>query len=135
MGHLAGYTRHMADKTPASVRNIRRGLPLRELTSLTSELKQPVETWSKILGISPRTMLRNRVRSTRLDANISDRIERVKRIYALTQDAIGGRDKAGVWLTRPNRALHGQIPLSLLDTDAGAQIVEEELYRIRYGII
>jgi putative toxin-antitoxin system antitoxin component (TIGR02293 family) len=80
-------------------------------------------------------MLRNRARSSRLDANISDRIERVKRIYALTQHAIGGRDKAGLWLTRPNRVLHGQIPLSLLDTDAGAQLVEQELYRIRYGII
>jgi putative toxin-antitoxin system antitoxin component (TIGR02293 family) len=80
-------------------------------------------------------MLRNRARSQRLDANTSDRIERVKRIYALTQDAIGGPDKAGLWLTRPNRALRGQIPLALLDTDAGVQIVQEELYRIRYGII
>jgi putative toxin-antitoxin system antitoxin component (TIGR02293 family) len=85
---------------PASVRNVRRGLPLGELTSLTSELKQPVETWSKILGISPRTMFRKRARSSRLDTDISDRIERVKRIYALTQDAIG-RDKACLWLTRP----------------------------------
>jgi putative toxin-antitoxin system antitoxin component (TIGR02293 family) len=125
----------MTEKGRASIQNVRRGLPLRELTSLTSELKQPLETWSKILGISPRTMLRNRTRSTRLDANISDRIDRVKRIFALTQDAIGGRDKAGLWLTRPNRALQGKIPLALLDTDAGAQLVQEELYRIRYGII
>lgn len=131
---MSAYNGHMAEKVSASVRNIRRGLPLRELTSLTSELKQPVEIWSKILGISPRTMLRKRARSSRLDTNISDRIERVKRIYALTQDAIG-RDKAGLWLTRPNRVLHGQVPLALLDTDAGAQMVQEELYRIRYGIL
>jgi putative toxin-antitoxin system antitoxin component (TIGR02293 family) len=101
----------------------------------SSELKQPAEVWSKILGISTRMMLRNRARSRRLDANISDRIDRVKRIYALTQDVIGGPEKAKLWLIRPNRALQGQVPLELLDTDAGTQIVQEELYRIQYGII
>lgn len=125
----------MADEGPLSVRKVRRGLTSRELASLTAELKQRAEVWSKILGISTRTMLRNRARTQRLDANVSDRIQRVKRIYALTQDAIGGPEKAGLWLTRPNRALYGQIPLTLLDTDAGVQIVQEELYRIRHGII
>jgi len=125
----------MAHKPPAPIQKVRSGLPVRELTSLTSELNRPPEVWSKILESSTRTMLRNRSRSKKLDPNISDRLERVKRIYALTQDVIGEPEKAKLWLLRSNRALHDQVPLELLDTDRGAQLVQEELYRIRYGII
>jgi putative toxin-antitoxin system antitoxin component (TIGR02293 family) len=125
----------MAQKGQASIQKVRSGLPVRELTKLTSELAQPMDVWSKILGVSTRTMLRSRTSSKRLDANVSDRLERVKRIYALAQDVVGGPEKARLWLLRANRALQGEIPLELLDTDAGAQLVQEELYRIQYGTI
>jgi putative toxin-antitoxin system antitoxin component (TIGR02293 family) len=47
---------------------------------------------------------------------------------------IGEEEKAGEWLRTPNRALGGERPLDLLDTDVGAREVEDVLGRIAYGV-
>jgi putative toxin-antitoxin system antitoxin component (TIGR02293 family) len=51
------------------------------------------------------------------------------------EQAIGDPDKAHRWLMKPNRALDGQVPFTLLDSDAGATAVEQVLDRIEYGVI
>jgi len=38
------------------------------------------------------------------------------------------------WLTTANRALGGEIPITLLDTSAGAHEVDAVLDRIEYGV-
>ena len=38
------------------------------------------------------------------------------------------------WLTASNRALGGEIPITLLDTSAGAHEVETVLDRIEFGV-
>jgi uncharacterized protein (DUF2384 family) len=37
------------------------------------------------------------------------------------------------WLQRPNRALNGELPIRLLDTDIGARQVEDILGKIEHG--
>lgn len=37
------------------------------------------------------------------------------------------------WLRKPNRALGGRTPLSLLDTAPGAELVSDVLVRIEHG--
>ena len=64
----------------------------------------------------------------------SDRLSRLARILAETIDVLGSEEKASQWLEAPNRALGGQTPLTLLDTDLGTQQVEEVLGRIQHGI-
>jgi putative toxin-antitoxin system antitoxin component (TIGR02293 family) len=44
-------------------------------------------------------------------------------------------DDAATWLRRPNRALNGESPIHLLDTDVGARQVEDVLGRITHGIV
>jgi putative toxin-antitoxin system antitoxin component (TIGR02293 family) len=56
------------------------------------------------------------------------------RVYANAVEMIGDREKATAWLGTPNRALGGDRPLDLLDTDLGARMVEDILGRIAYGI-
>jgi putative toxin-antitoxin system antitoxin component (TIGR02293 family) len=43
-------------------------------------------------------------------------------------------EKASRWLQTPNRALEGELPFNLLDTDAGVQSVETVLGRIAFGV-
>ena len=64
----------------------------------------------------------------------SDRFARVLRLVALAEETFGDRDKARLWLRRPNRALEGRVPLDLLDTDGGARAVETILSRITHGV-
>lgn len=69
-----------------------------------------------------------------LGAEESDRLVRLARIAALASDVLGDDARASRWLQRPNRALSGRLPLSLLDTDLGAREVETVLGRIEFGV-
>jgi putative toxin-antitoxin system antitoxin component (TIGR02293 family) len=59
---------------------------------------------------------------------------RTARTLAKAIDILGDRDKAAHWLTAPNRAMGGEIPITLLDTSAGTHEVEALLDRIEYGV-
>ena len=92
----------------------------------------------KILGISERTLQRiehRRVLSARLSPAASDRLSRIDRIYTLAAEVFGDGEKASGWLKRPSRALGRELPLRLLDTDAGTQQVERELRQIQHGFV
>jgi len=49
------------------------------------------------------------------------------------EEIFGDRDKAIAWLKTPSVALKDQKPSDLLTTGPGAQIVRDELNRLRYG--
>jgi putative toxin-antitoxin system antitoxin component (TIGR02293 family) len=112
----------------------REGLPVGTLTLLAQQLSVERKTLARIVGISDRTLSRRVAKDERLSAEESDRTVRLARIVALTIDTLGTSEKAASWLQTPNRALDGQRPLDLLDTDIGAKSVETVLARIEYGI-
>jgi len=64
----------------------------------------------------------------------SDRLVRFLRVATYAEEIFEERDRAIAWLKSPNRALGGQAPLELLDTDAGSEQVVEILTRIDYGV-
>ena len=57
--------------------------------------------------------------------------ERLERIAALAEQIFGTRVKARRWLRRPRRTLQGQTALSCIESESGAQIVEEMLRRMQ----
>jgi len=60
--------------------------------------------------------------------------EHLALLVALANETFGDPKKALTWLGRENRALDGQTPFSLADTDLGARSVETLLGRIGNGI-
>jgi len=121
--------------TVADVRQrIKDGLPYRSLESLRERLRLSVPETASILDMPARTLAR-RKQSRRLDAHESDRLYRVARVAAHAFDVFGTEDNAATWLRRPNRALGGEAPIHLLDTDVGARQVEDTLGRLEHGIV
>jgi putative toxin-antitoxin system antitoxin component (TIGR02293 family) len=112
----------------------RDGLPVMTLSTLAEELNVERKTLAKVVGISDRTLSRRLANGSRLSAEESDRTMRVARVFAQAKDTFGTKEKASHWLQSPNRALRGDVPLELLDTDAGAQSVQTILLRIDYGV-
>ena len=113
---------------------IKRGLPYRALESVRERLGLSVLETATVLHMPLRTLAR-RKQSRRLDAHESDRLYRLARVAAHAFAVFGAEDKAATWLRRPNRSLHGETPIHLLDTDVGARQVEEILGRLEHGII
>jgi putative toxin-antitoxin system antitoxin component (TIGR02293 family) len=132
---LGGY-KVLRQRTPSAETlrsQVRNGLPYASLEALITRYALTTEEASRLLRLPPRTLAR-RKKERRLNAEESDRLFRVGRIAAHAENVFGERAKASRWLHKPNRALGGVSPLSLLDTDLGTQEVEKILGRIEYGV-
>jgi putative toxin-antitoxin system antitoxin component (TIGR02293 family) len=81
-----------------------------------------------------RTLAHRKAKDQRLTSEESDRLARVLRVYARSEDALGDPDRAYRWLRKPNRALGGKTPLELLSSEAGARAVEKVLGRLEHGV-
>lgn len=112
---------------------LRTGLPFEALASLTKTLGIPTAAVTQVLGIAPRTLARRKARRSFSPAE-SDRLYRFARVALRAVDVLGSPEKARQWLERPNRALGGEPPLDLLDTDIGSRQVEAVLGRIEHGV-
>ena len=63
-----------------------------------------------------------------------DRLYRVDRVFGRALQVLEDKEAARRWINQENRALGGESPLSLLDTEAGYELVLDTLARIEYGV-
>ncbi|MEO6046920.1 MAG: antitoxin Xre/MbcA/ParS toxin-binding domain-containing protein [Candidatus Kapaibacterium sp.] len=111
---------------------VQAGVPAAAVQWLVESLELSPEVTASI--ISRRTLERRLKMNRSLTGDESDRLVRIARIGALAIDAFGDRRKAITWMNRPNRALQGKTPISVISTDPGAQFVERILGRIEHGV-
>lgn len=81
-----------------------------------------------------RTLARRKANNEQFSDVEADRVFRLQRIVEMAERIFADPDRAHRWLRKENRALNKAIPLELLETERGAHIVEEELYRIDFGM-
>lgn len=113
---------------------VRAGMPARSLDRLAERLRVPIAEVQSILGLPPATAARKRAAKAALKPAISDRIVRIANIWTIASSVLESEEKASAWLQQPNRALGGNIPLRMLDTEMGAREVERVLHRLEFGV-
>lgn len=118
---LAGLTAAVARGLPRSV--------VHQVATHAVPTRGVVHNQVAALVASPATLKR----STRLSPDASARAERLARIIALAQRALGGADEARTWLTDPHPML-GTMPIKLAATDLGARQVERLLHNIEHDL-
>lgn len=116
-------------------RAVHEGFSVTVLQRLADELDAPQKVILLALGIAPATLKRRR-ESGHLNPAESDRVYRLTNIF---QQAIqlfeGDEAMAREWLERPAKALGGRPPLEYLNTEAGANEVEDLIGRLEHGVI
>lgn len=113
---------------------IREGLPASALEAFVEVADLPAAEVIEMLGMSRRTWARRKREGAALTAVESDRLYRLVRTVARAGEVLGSRDKGLRWMQKPNRALEGETPFSLLDTEVGERLVEAVLDRIEHGV-
>ena len=108
------------------------GLPSDAMRAILDSGAVSAREISESVRIPERTLMRMQTKE-RIPADEGDKIYRLAYVIAAATKALGDSDKARKWLRRPNRALGGVTPLSLLATLPGLQQVEQVLGRIEYG--
>ncbi|WP_168183916.1 type II RES/Xre toxin-antitoxin system antitoxin [Methylocaldum sp. SAD2] len=112
---------------------LRQSLPFVTLERTMAAFALTREEIAAILDLPGRTLTRRKQQHRQAVAE-SDRLFCLSRVLAHAERVLGIRGKAAEWLHRPNRALHGSVPVDLLDTDIGATQVDDVLGRLEHGV-
>lgn len=115
------------------VKMIRKGIPAAAVESLTRMVGVSQSELAATLGIPQRTLAR-RKREGMLTSEESAKLVRLARVVGRAHEVFEDLDAALNWLKSPNAALSGTAPLTLLDTDIGAESVLDTLGRIEHGV-
>ncbi|OGA44454.1 MAG: antitoxin [Betaproteobacteria bacterium RIFCSPLOWO2_12_FULL_62_13] len=115
------------------VQVIRKGIPAEAVESLTQTIGVSQSELAAALGIPERTLAR-RKREGMLTSEESAKLVRLARAVGRAKEVFEDLDAALNWLKSPNAALSGAVPLTLFDTDIGAESVLDTLGRIEHGV-
>lgn len=116
------------------VARVEEGLSYRALERLRGNVGLSREALAELVQIKPRTLDRRREAGS-LRPEESDRLLRAARVFGDTIALFeGDADAARAWLSLPQRALGGAVPLEMAKTEVGAREVESLVGRLEHGV-
>lgn len=111
----------------------RKGISKKSITQLAKQITLTLEEISAVLHISERTLQRY-TPNTLVKTEHADRVIELARLYERGISVLGSTEAFNIWMRQPNRALNDEIPLQLLDTSIGFELVLQVLGRLDYGV-
>ena len=112
---------------------VRQGLPSGSIDAILRQTRISQAELAATLAIPERTLAR-RKREGNLTPEESAKLLRFARVVSRGEEVFEHAGAALDWLKAPNRALGKVTPLSLLDTEIGAEMVLDTLGRIEHGV-
>ncbi len=112
---------------------IRQGISSTAVDFLAKTIHVTHSELATALGIPERTLARRKREGT-LNSEESAKLVRLARVVERAEEVFEDLETALTWLKAPNAALFRATPLSLLDTDIGAESVMDTLGRIEHGV-
>ncbi len=112
---------------------IRQGISSSAVEFLAKTIHVTQSELATALGIPERTLARRKREGT-LNSEESAKLVRLARVVERAEAVFEDLETALTWLKTPNAALCRATPLSLLDTDIGAESVMDTLGRIEHGV-
>jgi putative toxin-antitoxin system antitoxin component (TIGR02293 family) len=114
-------------------KQLRKGLPYRTVETVMENTGMTTNAIATTLSIPMRTLMNHRKTGT-LSPAVSDKIYRFSRIFALAMEMTGSKEDASEWMGEEAPELGGVTPMSLMDTDYGAERVEALIENTMAGI-
>nr|WP_249665389.1 antitoxin Xre/MbcA/ParS toxin-binding domain-containing protein [Mucilaginibacter sp. Bleaf8] len=111
----------------------RQGLPKKVLLSLAGKISLTLQELAGIMHISERTLQRYED-DTVVKTEYAEKAIELARLYTRGQEVFGSMDKFKQWMKTPSHVFQSEMPVSLLDTSVGFDLVLRELGRIEHGI-
>lgn len=113
---------------------IKDGLPISSFDRLREKFMLSERALSDTIDISKRTLTRRKM-TGRLSASESERLVRLGKLFDKATQVFGNKEtNAAEWFKTPARGLGGKTPLTMADTELGAQEVYALLIRIEHGV-
>ena len=117
------------------IKKMRAGTPARVIPDMAARLGLSQDRLFDTLKLPKSTMKARISEDALLSPAEQDRIYRAEKVWTRALGVLEDEPSAQRWITQENRSLGGEAPLSLLDTEAGYELVLDTLGRIEYGIV
>lgn len=111
----------------------RKGLPKRGLMALAKKISLTLQEFANIMHISERTLQRYDD-DTIIKTEYTEKALELARLYTRGEEVFGSLDKFKLWMKTPLHVFKGEMPVSLLDTSIGFDMIFKELGRMEHGI-
>lgn len=111
----------------------RRGVSSSTVDKITDFMDITQKELSNVLAIPERTLVR-RKGAEMLPSDESGKLVRMARVIERAEGVFEDQDAARDWLKSANTSLSGETPMSMLDTEFGAEAVMDTLGRIEHGV-
>lgn len=133
-GQFVAFARDFNAATPMKkVEVIRRGVSPKLVIEASAYFGSKPSDIGRLLGMSPSTTERRLKAGGKLTQTESERLARLAIMESEAAEVFGSEEKAKRWLTNDHKKL-GAVPLSLLDTEIGANEVRKVLMAIAHGL-
>ena len=110
-----------------------RGISKKDLENLKEVAELDYDKLAKVLLVTRATLI-NKKGEERFGTSLSEKILSLADIYSYGYEVFEDEKRFNHWMLRPNKALGGQSPYDLLDTQFGREEVKNLVGRIDYGI-
>jgi putative toxin-antitoxin system antitoxin component (TIGR02293 family) len=128
-------TRPFKADTSDLIREMRQGTPSSVIPDLALCFGMSQDRLFEVLRL-PRSTMKARIsKNALLSGSEQDRIYRAERVWNRALEVLEDETAARAWISRNNRSMGGNAPLSLLDTEVGYELVLDTLGRIEYGVV
>jgi putative toxin-antitoxin system antitoxin component (TIGR02293 family) len=111
----------------------RQGISAATAIAVAGLLHLHPEQLADILNITSKTLRTYRQEQKNLNPAHSEQTLKLLALHMRGQQVFGEADAFARWLEKPSYGLDDQVPLTLLETSGGIDLVLEELDRIAYG--
>lgn len=112
------------------------GMPYGSLLHLVAQMEELKEVdIVKVLGISARTLRRqSEAPGKPMPVDLASKTWLFAETLAKAAEIFGSNEDAELWMSKPAMGLDGQRPIDLLQTVQGAELVNDFLGRLEYGV-
>lgn len=101
---------------------------LLELTQLSQNILS-----NDIFELTPKTFSKYKTVESKIPSRIAELTIKIEGLYKEGIDIFGSAEDFNSWLKEPSFGLDNQIPIKLLNTGTGIDLVSEELLKIGFG--
>ena len=113
---------------------IREGVPYDSIEVISKRLNRPVKSVLSLVGLAQTTYNKKKSEHSLLDSRDSELILLITELIDYGLDVFNNEEeKFQRWLKKPNLALGGNSPESMLDTMTGINEVKYGLNRLEFG--
>ncbi|AXJ01205.1 putative toxin-antitoxin system antitoxin component, TIGR02293 family [Cyclonatronum proteinivorum] len=123
------------NNTLAMVQIAKDGMPASAFAELLHITGLTKDELAAVLGLSYKTVQRYEKENKRFNALNSEQLAKIIALYQKANEIFTDLNAFNRWLRKPAYGLGDQVPVSLLSTSGGIDLIREELIRIEYGAL